>query len=183
MEPIRPDSNLHRLFAGLVENTFYSELGICDPDVVDYLAGLLVDFVHVDRLYKLRDLKGRRLEQIAEMLAALADDRIAHEGDHDRVVHKHIGDYALFWTGVYPESLRAIRRRHWSDHLLDYVAQGKRSYAIASQLSDEDTQPPSSLFRRLSEQFEFCVHGLGIVRRGWESGDPRSCKRATDLLY
>ncbi len=183
MQPIPQDHALRRLFAGLVENTFYSELGICDPEVVDYVAGLLVDFVHVDRLYALRDLKGRRLDQVAAMLSHLADESVAHTDDHDCTVHRHIGDYALFWSGVYPENLRAIQRRQYRDHLLDYISQGKRSYAIASELADEEAVPPSSLFRRLSDHFEFCVHGLGIVRRGWETGDPLTCKRTTDLLY
>jgi hypothetical protein len=52
--------------------------------------------------------------------------------------------------------------------LLDYVAQGKRSYAIVSDLVRDNDRPPPALFRRLSDDFEFCIHGLGLVRRGWE---------------
>ena len=58
-----------------------------------------------------------------------------------------------------------------SDVLLEYVNQGKRSYAIVSELAGEDGVPPASLFRHLSEDFEFCLYGLGLVRRSWEDSE------------
>ena len=53
-------------------------------------------------------------------------------------------------------------------HVLDYVAQGKHSYAIVARLAKEGDAPPPSLFRHLSEDFEYCLYGLGLVRQGWE---------------
>ena len=67
--------------------------------------------------------------------------------------------------------------------MLDYVAQGKRSYEIASQLAGEDTAPSALLLSRLSAEFEFCCHGLGLVRREWEETDPDSAGRVRTLLY
>ena len=65
-------------------------------------------------------------------------------------------------------SLTPRASRTPSDVLVDYVAQGKRCYAIVSQLAGEDDAPPSSLFRHLSDDFEHCFYGLALVRRGWE---------------
>jgi hypothetical protein len=166
--PIRENHPLKRLFTGLVENAFFTELGLCNPKLVDYVADLLVSFVHIDRLHLLRDAQGRRLDQIGLMLAASLEGRPKAECPRDFAVHRHIGDYALFWSGVYPERIRHRQQPTWNDGLIDYVAQGKRSYAIASDLSDDGTIPPAELLRELSRQFESCVHGLGLVRRGWE---------------
>jgi hypothetical protein len=160
--------SLRRFFSGIVEHVFYSEIGICDPDVVDYLADLLCAFVRMDRVYWLRNAKGRRLEEVAEMVGEAALGPDVSSDDRDRIVHRHVGDFTLFWTGVYPEILRKFRAADRKDHMVDYVEQGKRSYAIASELTPEDVRPPGRVFHRLSEHFEFCVYGLGEVRRGWE---------------
>jgi hypothetical protein len=81
-------------------------------------------------------------------------------------VNQYIGDFTLFWAGVYPEILRP---RHCGvDRLVPYVQVGKRSYGIASELSGTHDVPPAELLAQLSDQFEFCVHGLHLVRAGWE---------------
>ena len=183
MKPISEGHALRRLFKGLVENTFCAEIGLCDPVLTDYMAELLVNFVHVDALYALRGADGKRLGELADMLDALTGVAKAVGTTSQVRIHRHVGDFALFWSGVYPECLRRRRGLAGKDHLLDYVAQGKRSYAIASDLADEDATPSSSLLNRLSAEFEFCCHGLGLVRRGWEEADPASAASARALLY
>ena len=57
-----PESHpLHRLFRGLTESTFLTELGIGDPKLVGYVAGLLARFVPAEGVWRLRDGQGRRL--------------------------------------------------------------------------------------------------------------------------
>lgn len=167
METIGPQHPLRRLFAGLVENAFCSEVGMCDPGLTTYVADLLVEFTHIDRLNAIRNASGKRLDQVAAMLAVASPDEPTSTVERDRRLYKHIGDYTLFWAGIYPEQLRRANR-DCSDSLVEYVTQGKRSYAIVSELADESASLPPSLFRQLSEEFEYCLHGLGLVRRGWE---------------
>jgi len=154
---------LHRWFSGLVENALYSEVGLCDPALADYLSVLLVDFIHMDRIFPFRDDFGRPIAQIADMLSMTQSH--APAATREAIVHRHIGDFTLFWTGIYPENLKRLCARDHRDHFIDYFRQGKRSYAIASELSAENTAPPASLLRRLSDHFEYCVYGLGAVRR------------------
>ncbi len=167
MESIPQNHPLRRLFAGLIEHSFCSEVGMCDPALTGYLADLLVSFTHVDRLNAVRNAQGKRLDQIAATLAALSGEHPMNSLERDRTMYRQIGDYTMFWAGVYPEQLRRASRDP-SDVLLNYVSQGKRSYAIVSELGDAEDAPPSSLFRHLSEDFEYCLYGLGLVRRGWE---------------
>ena len=105
-----PDHPLRRLFAGVTEVTFQTQLGVADPNLIDYLSALLSRFVHVDVLHRLRNAAGRRLDQVADMVAEAVD--LPPEGRTAREMHRHIGDFALFWTGVYPEALAsaAVRR-------------------------------------------------------------------------
>jgi hypothetical protein len=156
-------SAIRRFFTGLTEYAFHARLGVADTSLVDYISELLVRFVRSDELYRVRSVRGQRLVQVADML----DEAQHREGPARRQVHRHIGDFTLFWTGVYPEVAETMRRGS-KDALLDYQQQGKRAYWIASTIPVEKESETADVFKRLSEQFELCVYGLGEVRRQWE---------------
>ena len=166
--PIERRSSLERFFSGVAEQTFESRLGVCDPPLVDYIAQLLVRFVQSDAIFGVRDLAGRRLDQVASMLA----EAEARMGKPRRDVHRHIGDFTLFWTGVYPEALARLQHRSKVDHLIEYRREGKRSYLVASTIPDPENDPQSDVLKRLSHDFELCEYGLREVRREWERHDP-----------
>jgi hypothetical protein len=159
------EAALRRLFAGLVEQTFHADLGIADPTLTDYLAEMLCRFVRFDVLYRVRDTGGRRLEEVAEMIVEAEQRQLGPR----REIHRHIGDFTLFWSGVYPEALPRMRSADRKDCLLNYCEQGKRSYYIASTYEDEPYAKDAPVLRRLSDEFELCGVGLNRVRREWES--------------
>jgi len=162
-----PEHPLRRLFAGVTEQTFQSRFGVADPPLVDYLSALLSRFVHAEAVFRLRDKAGRVLAQVADMAAEVA--QLPPEGRTTREVHRHIGDFALFWTGVYPEALARLRSAACKDFFLDYCATGRRSYYIASTFdADPAYRDEAAVLRRLSDEFELCAYGLNEVRREWE---------------
>lgn len=55
---------LFRLLAELTRRNFAVNLGWSDPEVIAYLTDVLVDFVHVDRLFRIRDARGRRIQAV-----------------------------------------------------------------------------------------------------------------------
>jgi len=173
MEAIGPQHPLRRLFAGMVEHAFCSEVGMCSPRLTSYMADLLVNFTHVDTLSIVRNAQGKKLEQMASMLAIAMEDPPTNTLERDRAVYRHLGDFTLFWAGVFPEHLKRVAP-HPADVFFDYVSQGKRSYAIVARLGRENDEPPPSLFRHLSEDFEFCLYGLNLVRKCWEEAASRS---------
>jgi hypothetical protein len=158
---------LARLFQGTVEQVFQSEVGLCDPRLTDYLGGMLLEFVHMDRIYALRTVDGGVIREVSRFEA----DAYLGEGVsgtvRTRVINRFIGDFTLFWAGVYPEALQP--RNAGADRLREFLLQGKRSYGIASELSESDTYPPGDLLRALSIEFEACVHGLNLVRAAWHA--------------
>jgi hypothetical protein len=172
-----PDSHpLHRLFRGLTEHTFAAELGVADPRLVGYMADLLVRFVPSEGVWAIRDRQGRRVREVADMLAeaeATADDARRRE------CHRHVGDYTLFWTGVFPEAIGRLRPTGSADVLIDFQQQGKRSYLVASTIEGE--QAP--VLRRLSAEFELCAYGLSRVRREWERLEPPSDAEGPLLMH
>ena len=163
-----------RFLAGLTENTFSTRLGVADPPLVDYLSTMLAHFVRTDAIYGLRTPTGQRLSQVSDMLV----EAEARQGAARRRVHRHIGDYTLFWTGLYPEIAERLRKGR-RDSLIDYQDQGKRNYLLASRLPADNQSAPDEVLHRLSDQFELCVYGLGEVRKQWEE---RAGESDTPLL-
>jgi hypothetical protein len=165
MKPVLASADsLRDLFSAMVESTFQVELGVADPQLTDYLAEMLIRFVQTDAIFRVRDTTGKRLEEVAEMLME-AEQR---EAKPQREIYRHIGDFTLFWAGVYPEALSRLQSSSKKDHLIDYCQQGKRSYYLASQFNDEPYRREAPVLRRLSMEFEMCSFGLNRVRREWE---------------
>ena len=164
------DHPLRRYFSGLAEHTFVTDLGVADPPLVDYLSLLLSRFVHTDVIHRLRAGSGKELTEVADML--LEAQALPPGGRTSREVHRHIGDYTLFWTGLYPEALKRLRSVLRKDHFIDYCEQGKRSYYVASTYEADPYREEAPVLRRLSEQFEMCAFGLSQVRKEWERKPP-----------
>ena len=99
-----------------------------------YMGDLLIDFVHVDNLYRIRNCRGKRLEEVGEMLVESNPVLEASSFEREREVCKHIGDYTLFLTGMFPEYVATLPRRGLRlDALIDYVDAGKESDLVWSE--------------------------------------------------
>ncbi len=166
-----PESHpLHRLFRGMTESTFMSELGIGDPRLVGYVTDLLARFVPSQTIWRLRNARGQRLTEVTAMVA---EAEATSDASRRYEYHRHVGDFTLFWTGVFPEALGKLQASNSPDHLLDFQAQGKRSYLLASRFEGEE----GPVLKRLSDEFELCAFGLSCVRREWERHDPHLPQR------
>ena len=69
---------------------------------------------------------------------------------------------------IHVDALYRLRPALSRDHFIDYCAQGKRSYYIASTFRDDPYRDEAPVLQRLSEEFELCAYGLNRVRREWE---------------
>lgn len=166
MTPQIPHNHpLRRFFCGAIEDVFYTQLGICAPDLVAYLSNLLTEFIHVRDIYPLRSAGGDLLRTVSDMVSKAHVDTEVTKERRQRLIHLHVGDYTLYWTGLFPEGLGSCKGP--KDYFLDYCEQGKESYDIASDLSCDDDDPPAPLLKRLSTHFEDCAYGLTLARRAW----------------
>lgn len=155
---------LRQFFYDTVSDTYVRRLGLEDTEIAGYVAGVLTRFTDAENLYCVRDPEGRPVREVAEML--LASDPVhgtASSFGEEREVRRHIGDYALFLTGMYPKPDHA----HWHrepESFSELVRAGKESYYIVSQFNMFEYASEAPLFARLSEQFERCLYGLTLVR-------------------
>lgn len=160
---------LRALFAELVHRHLVETARLDSMPVARYIAGLLVEFTHVDNLYRVRDARGRRLEDVGEMLIASNPLLEGRSFIYEREVRKHIGDYTLFLSGLFPEHVARLPRFNARlDAFIDYIKAGKESYRIVSFFDQFEYKREAPLFRKLSEAFELCVFGLNLVKRDLE---------------
>ena len=144
------------------------EVGLCEQDVEAYLAHMLVHFMHDDSIYAIRDAAGHRLNAVVDMLAE-GDIRInANSFDRERQVHKHIGDFLLFWSGLFPEFLKHIKKPTHKDAAVDIVRQGQMSYYVASTFEYDPYSSEAPVLLKLSNQFEGYQRTLSVVRKSLE---------------
>jgi hypothetical protein len=107
-----------------------------------------------------------RLETVVDMLLeiqhAWRDDTPDFRPEHEVAVRRHIGDYTLFMTGLFPE------RVHRTASMSYYVSEGKRAYRFVSEhdraRGAASAAPP---YRRLAERFEGYMRALDYARRAY----------------
>lgn len=157
---------LRELFVELVGRHYAQEIGIRDPQLVAYVAHLLTEFCDAEQLFKIRSVTGKPLSDVGELL--MESDPIygpAPSFDRERQVRKHIGDYTLFFAGMFPESINHLRlRKDRVENFVDWVKAGKESYYVVSKFEYFEYAKVAPLFASLSRNFEACVYGLSQVK-------------------
>jgi hypothetical protein len=174
---------LHQLFTEIVGRN-YGDVGISNPEIQGYVSTILTEFCEADNLFKIRDACGRPLHDVGEML--LESDPVygpATSFDRERQVRKHIGDYALFFTGMFPESINWSRlRKSRMDNLIDFVKAGKESYYIVSKFEYFEYAKVAPLFRIMAKDFELLVYGLNQVKNDLQEMQHPIARRASEFL-
>jgi len=122
-----PESHpVKQLFRSLTERGL-NQGSLGDRDILLYLADLLIDFMFVENLYRMRDAEGRRLEYLVDLLEQAVETVMPAK----KAYYKHIGDYSLFMLGMFPGYIARSRRAVSPSY---YADTGRIGYQIAGHL-------------------------------------------------
>ncbi len=175
---------LQKLFVELVGRSYAREIGIRDPQIVAYVAHLLAEFCDAEQLFNVRNAAGKQLNDVGEML--VESNPVfgpAPSFDRERQVRKHIGDYTLFFAGMFPESINHYRlRRDRLESLIDWMKAGKESYYIVSKFEYFEYAKVAPLFASLASHFEECVYGLNRVKNELQEMQHPIIGRANEMM-
>ena len=180
-----PESHpLRQFFTEMVGRHYAEEIGIRDPQLIAYVAHLLTEFCDAEQLFKIHDAANRPIDDVGGML--LESDPVygpAPSFDRERQVRKHIGDFTLFFTGMFPESLNHYRlRRQRMESFVDWMKAGKESYYIVSKFEHFEYAKVAPLFANLSRNFEQCVYGLNRVKNELQELQHPIVRRTQEFL-
>jgi len=178
---ISDDHPIRHFFVEAIHDSFSRELGMRNAeDVESYIGNMLVDFIDIDNVFDIHDMFGQPVESVTDMLLEGDILELAASFDREREVHRHIGDFLLFWSGLFPEFLKQMKAPGSRDVLLDPIKQGRFSYYVVSTFEHGSYAHEAPIFKKLSNNFETYRYGLGLVRasfegfalQGWTDGFP-----------
>jgi hypothetical protein len=123
--------------------------GVDDRDLADYLAALLLDFGRRDRAWRIDWNDDERHHYLVDLLA----DLDASDGERRFRVTVHLGNYALWLAGLFPDYIAARRLRKGGPDVTYYDALGRRGFGLASDHALADHYGLAPVLRAAAERF------------------------------
>jgi len=179
MDQDRKFQKVRQFFQWATRRSFW-DLHLKETWVSDYIADVLTNFTRTENLYPVRNEKGERLETISEVL--LEANLLTLQGGslhRERELRKHIGDFALFMAGIFPEY---IEKRSLMSY---YLSEGAKAYWSVWELDRALLRPGARLFEELARRFEVYVGALNYMRKTFfrdTLGDPHQFGTSVEKL-
>jgi hypothetical protein len=125
------------------------QASIDDRELADYLAALLLDFGQRDRAWRVDWHDDEQHRYLVDILA----DIEASDGERRFRVMVHLGNYALWLAGVFPDYIAARHLRKGGPDVTYYDALGRRGFALASDHSLAERYGLGETLKLAAEQF------------------------------
>ncbi len=133
--------------------------GVDDRELSDYLAALLLEFGRRDRAWRIDWNDDERHHYLVDIVADLE----ATEGDRRFKLMVHLGNYALWLAGLFPDYIAARQLRKGGPTLSYYEALGRRGYELASDHALADHYHLDGVFRAAAERFAAVRNALNGI--------------------
>ncbi len=118
-----------RLFLYVAMRHFLRASGLDDRDLTDYLASLVLAFGERDRANRVAWHDDQHHTYLVDILADLEST----EGERRFQVMVHLGNYALWLSGLFPDYIAARRARHGGPDVSYYDSMGRRGFGLAAE--------------------------------------------------
>ena len=120
-----------------------------DRGISDYVASILVHFAMRDNAYRISGTDDEVYDTVAALLAEV------DHGDATRrfLVRAHLGNYALWLGGLFPDRVESRRSRRGGPDLEYYDEMGQRGFALAAQHMLAKQYGMEALFEATAERF------------------------------
>ena len=147
------------------------EGGIDDETTSDYVASMLVSFGRARRAYRISDGDDNEFHYLTDMIAELR----SADGRHRFLLSVHMGDFALWMSGLFPDYLEARTRRKGAPPISYFEELGATGYRGASESLEAGELGMDIVLRDVANQFSAVRTALNRIsdRHFWpESGNP-----------
>jgi hypothetical protein len=133
-----------------------------DRAVINYLANLLSLFVRTDRVYRPESGDSRSYEYFVDLMAE------AQRAEERRqfILYAHVGNYALYLTGIFPDWLEDRHRNKRRPLDASYYADmGRTGYRDAASSRLAKAYELDDIFMRLALLFDHYRERLNMLAR------------------
>jgi hypothetical protein len=155
-----------------------------DRGISDYVASILVHFAMHNNAHRIAASDDEMYDTVAALLADV------DHGDATRrfLVRAHLGNYALWLGGMFPDHVEERRTRRGGPDLEYYDEMGQRGFALAAQHRLAQQYGMASLFEATAERFPRIRAALNEVSdrflfRGRESANRVLREVSSDMRW
>ena len=138
----------HLFFYVMVRHALRSH-GVDDRELADYLAAMLMAFGQRDRAWRIDWHDDQQHRYLVDIL----QDVEVTTGERRFRVLVHLGNYALWLSGVFPDYIAARQLKRGGPALAYYEALGSRGYGMASDHALAESTGLESILRSASDHF------------------------------
>jgi hypothetical protein len=147
------------LFAYVMVRHALTRLGEQDRALADYLSSLMLHFGLRDRAWRV----GESDDQIYTTLADLAADLDDSDGRRSFLVRTHLGNYALWVSGFFPDYIAHRRWRKGGPDLDYFEEMGRRGFQLAADHRLAENHGLATLYATAAERFGLLRTALNDV--------------------
>ena len=147
------------LFAYVVIRHALRRLGEDDRVLADYVASVFVHFGLRDRSVRV----GEGDDQTYDTLASLCVDLDDPDGRRSFLVRTHLGNYALWLSGIFPDHIEHRRWRRGGPDLDYYEEMGRRGFRLAAEHRLAEDHGLATLYATAAERFGLLRAALNDV--------------------
>lgn len=124
------------------------ESGVSDRVIADYVAALLVAFGHTRRAFR-PDEQAQEFMHLVDIVAA-GDEA---SGERAFLLRAHLGEFALWLSGLFPDHIAARVQRRGAPGLDYYEQLGATGYRMAADYTLARTHGLDRVYRECAETF------------------------------
>jgi hypothetical protein len=147
------------LFSYVMVRHALKRLGEEDRVLADYCASLMLHFGLRDRAWRV----GESDDQVYTTLADLAADLDDPDGRRSFLVRTHLGNYALWVSGCFPDYIEHRRWRKGGPNLDYYEEMGRRGFQLAADHRLAENNGLATLYATAAERFGLLRAALNDV--------------------
>jgi hypothetical protein len=138
------------LFYYVVVRHLLRRATVDDRELADYLAAMLLEFGRRDRAYRVDWNDDHHHRYLIDIVADLE----ATDGERRFRVMAHLGNFALWLSGLFPDYIAARQLRKGGPDLSYYQTLGRRGFALASDHVLADHYHLDGIFRSAAGRFD-----------------------------
>ncbi|MDH3225429.1 MAG: hypothetical protein OEO23_17040 [Gemmatimonadota bacterium] len=147
------------------------EGGIESRALADYTTTLVIHFGQARRAYRLAQEAGDEFHYLTDIVLHLE----GADGRQTLMLNAHLGNFALWMTGLFPQYVAARRTRRGAPGLRYYEEMGTTGFRMAADSSEASRLGVDDIFRDVADHFRGVRVALNRIsdRHLWRSaGDP-----------
>ncbi|HEX6559403.1 MAG TPA: hypothetical protein VF021_08065 [Longimicrobiales bacterium] len=126
------------------------EHGITDRTMADYISALLMNYGRESRAYRIDEGDATEYSYLVDLVTAAS----SATGHHAFLLHAHLGDFALWLSGLFPDFISARVHRKGAPPIQYYESLGANGYRVAADHNAAQRNGMDYVYRNCADAFK-----------------------------